>query len=129
MKNLFIGVLFIVSLANSSQAQVMLGYSVKDVKKSLHDEGYIVKTGYTPEDNVFYVTGQDNLLYRVYYFNPDNECMIYVLFIEGTKEELSKYLIEQDYYKQGDKFYNDKYKVTIEYNSDVELHYYTWTFK
>lgn len=129
VKRLIIGVLFIVSLTSSSQAQVMLGYSVKDVKNILDEEGYIVKTGYTTDDNIFYITASDNLLYRIYYFSPENECRSYILFIDDTKEALIKYLIDQDYYKVGDTFYNAKYKVTINYNADVELHYYTWTFK
>ncbi len=129
MKKILITLLFIVGLANSSQAQIMLGYSIKDVKEILDRKGYIVRSGYTKQDSIYYVTAEDNLLYRVYYFSPYNECMVYVLFLEGTEEDLIKNLIKQDYYKIGDTFYNDECKVTISYDSDVELYYYTWTFK
>lgn len=128
MKKLIIGVLFIVSLTSSSQAQVMLGYSVKDVKNILDNEGYVINTGWT-KDSIFYISGRDNLLFRVYYFNSYNECVVYMLFIDSTKEELIKFLLDQGYYKVGDAFYNDTYKVTLNYEEDSELYYYIWTIK
>jgi hypothetical protein len=128
MKKLIIGVLFLVSLTSSSQAQIMLGYSVKDVKNTLDNEGYVINTGWT-KDSIFYISGRDNLLFRVYYFNSYNECIVYMLFIDSTKEELIKFLLDQGYYKIGDTFYNDIYKVTLNYEEDSELYYYIWTVK
>lgn len=130
MKKLILGFLFIVSLTSSSQAQIMLGYSVKDVKETLDSEGLIIYSGYTKTDSIFYITGKDNTLYRVYYFNQNNECIAYLLFSENSTElELSKILIENDYYKVGDTFYNNIYKVKISYDADLKMHYYTWTLK
>lgn len=128
MKKLIIGVLFLVSLTSSSQAQIMLGYSVKDVKNTLDNEGYVINTGWT-KDSIFYISGRDNLLFRVYYFNSYNECIVYMLFIDSTKGELIKFLLDQGYYKVGDAFYNDTYKVTLNYEEDSELYYYIWTVK
>ena len=54
---------------------------------------------------------------------------MFLLFLEGTEQDLIKNLIKQDYYKIGDTFYNYEYKVTIDYDADVKLYYYTWTFK
>ena len=108
----------------------MLGYSVKDVKETLDSEGLIMYSGYTKTDSIFYITGKDNTLYRVYYFNQNNECIIYLLFSENSTEfELSKLLIENGYYKVGDTFYNNTYKVKINYDADLKMRYYTWTFK
>lgn len=128
VKRLIIGVFLIVSLTSSSQAQIMLGYSVKDVKNVLDNEGYVISTGWT-KDSTFYITGRDNLLFRVYYFDSYNECIVYILFIDDTKENLIKFLLDQGYYKISDTFYNDTYKVTLNYKQDLELYYFTWTMK
>jgi hypothetical protein len=66
MKKILITLLFIVGLANSSQAQIMLGYSIKDVKEILDRNGFIVRSGYTKQDSIYYGTAQDNLVFRIY---------------------------------------------------------------
>lgn len=128
VKRLIIGVLFLF-LTVSSQAQNMLGYSVKDIKENLNTEGVIITSGYTTDDNTYYITGRDATLMRVYYFDSNNRCVVYLAFIDTSKEQLSKSLINIGYYKVGETFYKDDYKVVILYDEDIELHYMQFTFK
>jgi hypothetical protein len=63
MKNtikIFIGVLFLF-LTASSQAQNMLGYSIKDVRENLDREGLIITSGYTKTDSIFYIIGEEKI--------------------------------------------------------------------
>ena len=131
MKNtikIFIGVLFLF-LTASSQAQNMLGYSIKDVRENLDREGLIITSGYTKTDSIFYIIGEDSNVFRVYYFDSTNKCITYLAFIDASEEYLAKVLLDKGYYKVGDYFYKDDHKVIILYDSDVKLNYTQFTYK
>jgi hypothetical protein len=127
-KKIFIGVLFLF-LTVSSQAQNMLGYSVKDVRKNLNDEGVIVNSGYTDKDSIYYISGQESKVLRVYYFDPSNKCIMYLAFIDSPKEQLVKYLIDDNYYKTGEYYYKEDHKVRIFYDEDIKSNYLQFTEK
>lgn len=128
-KKIFIVVLFFTILTVNSQAQNLLGYSVKDVRENLDSQGLIINSGYTSKSNIYYLTGQDNNMLRVYYFDFNNQCELYLAFIPGTKEDIIRALIDKEWYKVGNYLYKDDFKVQVLYDEDLEYYYMEFTFK
>lgn len=127
-KKIFIGVLFLF-LTVSSQAQNMLGYSVKDVRKNLNDEGVIVNSGYTMPDSIYYISGQESEILRVYYFDFSNKCIMYLAYIDSPKDQIIKSLIDNNYHKTGEFYYKEDHKVRVLYHEDMKSNYIEFTEK
>jgi len=111
-------------IANAATAQNCVGLSIKDVKKLINEKGYITESGVTKEENTYYITGEDNVAYRIYYFDDSNRCFLTALYLNDTTEDEHKeQLTERGYLQFEDAYYKDDLKAIILYNEELKRHY------
>jgi len=102
-----------------SHSQNCLGQSYSDVKKLMTDMGYIVNEGNSKKDGVKYITGNDELTYRIYFFSINNVCVSYVLHVrEATFDVYERTLYDKGYLRLGDLYVKDDQIAQI-YFSDL----------
>lgn len=118
MKKIFLTCILILSMFNT-WAQNCLGQSYSDVKKLMTDMGYIVNEGNSKKDGIKYITGNDELTYRIYFFSINNVCVSYVLHVrEATFDVYERTLYDKGYLRLGDLYVKDDQIAQI-YFSDL----------
>lgn len=118
MKKMFLTCILILSMFNT-WAQNCLGQSYSDVKKLMTDMGYIVNEGNSKKDGIKYITGNDELTYRIYFFSINNVCVSYVLHVrEATFDVYERTLYDKGYLRLGDLYVKDDQIAQI-YFSDL----------
>lgn len=115
---MFLTCILILSMFNT-WAQNCLGQSYSDVKKLMTDMGYIVNEGNSKKDGIKYITGNDELTYRIYFFSINNVCVSYVLHVrEATFDVYERTLYDKGYLRLGDLYVKDDQIAQI-YFSDL----------
>lgn len=108
---LLLGLILMIAKTN---AQNCLGESYIDVKKIMIDKGYIVNEGRTTKDDLRYISGSDDVGYRIYYFSVNNVCIFYSLYVNGaTFENYERSLLDKGYKRLSDFYILDEFRAEI----------------
>lgn len=121
--------LMLITIGYISQAQIMLGYSLYDIRKEMEKEGYIIKTGESTTGDIHYLTAYSNKLFKAYYFSEDNVCIAYAVFMKLSKKDLESLLIENGYWKVGKVFQNGEFECEVLYSEDIKEYYMYFTYQ
>lgn len=114
MKKLILLVVTTLFVNLNAFSQNMVGESWSDVAKTMYQKGYIVNSDVTSDEKIPYITASSDGVVRIYYFTKNNQCYLYALAIEdATFEFLEKSLLDGDYKKRGNMYYNDQYMAEI----------------
>jgi hypothetical protein len=128
MKKIILTLSFVL-LSILSYCQNGLGTSVRDVRQLLINDGYIKTEGYT-DKGVFYIIGHDNTSLRIFYFNYNNVCELYVFSIKGaTYDDYERGLFDNSYVRMGSKYYSEEYVAEIVYDNEYNIYLTKINFK